>query len=131
MYSVSTVLIGLVRRGRFSYGRALLAPGLSYSFLLEEVAEDLMCREHIEDMRPVSIETREGLFRVFDVCIVDRAVVNGYTIDVPTVIHVAEQLSGQRLYEIYIGRDIVSRWGLYIDPSGQVKTRIGRRELVL
>ena len=124
-------LLGLVRENRFSYARALIDPDMRFSMLSIDVAEDLRCREHAEDLGTFNVRIDEKTYKVLDVCRVDKAVLNGYVISISTIFHIIDLRRGEGLYEAFIGKDLFISWGLYIDPyTGIVRSRFGRRELL-
>ncbi|MCC6062351.1 MAG: hypothetical protein LM581_05235 [Desulfurococcales archaeon] len=59
-------LLGLVRENRFSYARALIDPDMHFSMLSIDVAEDLRCREHTEDLGTFNVRTDEKTYKVLD-----------------------------------------------------------------
>ncbi len=126
---LATILLGIFKRERFGYARAAVIDNLNTSFLVKPVAEDLRCVERVEGLEGVSL-TVEGVgnFLLDSVCVIDRAVLNGYEIPYSTIFHVARVLSGSRDYEAYIGLDLVRYWRLYLDPAtNTVRSAVGRR----
>lgn len=124
-----TLLLGLFRENRFSYARATIVESINTSFLNSSVADDLRCYERIDSLREVEVEVPgEGKYVLFSVCLVDRAVFNGFEIALPTAIHVAETRNPTPQFEAYIGRDLINYWQLYVDPAGGVvRSRVARR----
>ena len=124
-----SLLLGLYRGGRFSYGRALLSSSIRFSVVLEDIARDLGCLERIEGLGEVVFEISGlGRFVVTGVCSVDRIVFGGYYIDLPIVFHVARQVTGERLYEIFIGRELIEQLGISYDPwAKSIRSRFIKR----
>ncbi len=123
------LLLGLFRRNRFSYARAAVIGDVKVSFIDSSVADDLRCYEEIDLPEGLEVEVPGvGRYLLFSVCVIDRAVFNGYEIPFPTVVHVARVLSGERLFEACIGRDLIDYWQLRVDPlEGVVRSRVARR----
>lgn len=128
----STLLLGLFKGSRFSYARAIVVDNINSSFIVKSVADDLRCYENIEQMEEVEVEIEgEGKYTIFSLCLLDRVVFNGYEIPSPTIVHVALPLSKLRMYEAFIGRDLITYWQLYTDPiTGIVRSRIARRVVI-
>lgn len=125
----AVLLLGLYRGSRFSYARAMVTDLLNISIIDDAVARDLKCYENVSPEVEAEI-TIPGLgkYRVRSLCVVDRVVFNGYEIPYSSVLHVAPILRDQRLYEAFIGRDLISYWQLYVDLSlNIVRSRIARR----
>jgi hypothetical protein len=126
---LATVLLGVFRGERFGYARTAIIEGLNTSFLVKPVAEDLRCVERVEGLEGAILSIEGvGTFLLDSVCVVDRAVINGYEIPYTTVFHVARVLSGSEEYEAYVGSDLIRYWRLYIDPlTNTVRSTVGRR----
>jgi hypothetical protein len=126
---LATVLLGVFKGERFGYARTAVIDGLNISFLVRPIAEDIRCVERVEDLEEVTLLIEGiGTFLLDSVCVVDRAVLNGYEIPYTTVFHVARILSGSEEYEAYIGSDIIRYWHLYLDPlTNTVRSAIGKR----
>lgn len=124
-----TFLLGLFKGNRFSYARAIVVEGINTSFIDASVADDLRCHEKVESLERVEIEMPGmGRHSLYSVCVVDRVVFDGYEIPYPSVIHVARSSDRGRLFEAYIGKDLISYWQLYTDPArGLVRSRAARR----
>lgn len=124
-----TFLLGFFKKNRFSYARALIVESINTSFMDASVADDLKCHERVDSLEEVEIcVPGGGRYVLFSVCVVDKVVFNGYEVTLPTVMHVAKAREGTRLFEAYIGRDLINYWQLYIDPSGRVvRSRIARK----
>lgn len=123
------LLLGLYRGPRFSYARAIVTDLLNMSIIDDAVARDLKCYESVSPEIEAEV-TIPGLgkYRIHSLCVVDRVVFNGYEIPYSSVLHVASILGESRLYEAFIGRDLISHWQLYVDPSSDtVRSRIARR----
>lgn len=128
LLSEISILLGMFSGERFSYARALVDPGLRYSIILRDIAEDLRCFEKPDDLVEEIIKIKDSILKIKGLCRIDQGVLNGFIISIPVILYVAEIISGEKNYESYIGRDIINAWALYIDPlKGLVISRFGRR----
>jgi hypothetical protein len=123
------LLLGLYRGPRFSYARAIVTNLLNISIIDNSIAKDLKCYESVSpEVEAEVVVPGLGKYDVRSVCVVDRVVFNGYEIPYPSVFHVVTTSTGPRLYEAFIGRDLINYWQLYVDPSLEtVRSRMARR----
>lgn len=123
------LILGLYRGQRFGYARALLTGSIAVSLVDRVVAEDLKCYENVDPSMELEVLVPGvGECRVFSICLVDKVVFDGYEIPHPSVFHVTQIPEDRKLFEAFIGRDLIIHWHLYVDNElGVVRSRVARR----
>jgi len=121
------LLLGLFKGDRFAYARALYAPSVSVSVIIKKSIEDLRCYEDLDKSYIITIGTGNEV-EIKGVCVFDRAVIDGNLIELPSVIHVAEDLGQIKEFEAIIGADLIFYWGLNYNPFlGVLSSRIAKK----
>jgi len=124
---IGPLLVGLFKDMRFSYARGALAPHIPTSIVVPRISEELMCTEFLD--REYRVEVGGiGVFIVYAICSVDKAIIEGHELNLKTAIHVGRPLSNENIeYELVIGRDLIDYWKLVYSPlTGSVRSLISR-----
>lgn len=121
------LMVGLFKNSRFTYARGAVVSDALVSIGMPRISEDLRCAETLDQEYEVDI-AELGTFRIFAVCAIDRAIIDGQEIDLRTAIHIGIPMIRRRIeYELIIGRDLISYWRLVYDElTGQVRSLVSR-----